>query len=345
MRRDHVFLLAAVGSTFLALTLLWPYADAILWAGFTAYFLHYFADRLDEYVHNRALTTAVMILVLTGIVGGLFYGLLTGIPSFIEIMGRFSEVLSGSVSLFIDIFDLPPELASALQTAIDEVTVEMRTWAVNQVSSVPGIVLNLVIYFVVSAFLVRDGKRFKRRLFDVIGDLPAYYRELAASLIESVDQLFRGVFLSYFIVSLSVGALATVGFYLMGLDFYWGWGLIIGVFAFFPIVSAPMVYGPLALLYIALGEFWLGVIIFVYGIVVLNTLPEVVLRPYVAAQQTKEHPLLLFVGFIIGPLVLGFKGIILGPIILVVTKNMLTMEYMKMGEDEVVPAEPDGEPV
>lgn len=328
MRKDHVFLAGTLFSVLAAGWLLWPFADAILWAGFTAYFLHYFADRLDAYVHNRTLTTAVMILVLIGFVAGLFYLILTGIPSIIDVMSRFSDVLAGSVSLFVDIFDLPPELASALEGIIADVTAGMRAWAVSQVSNVPTIVLNLVIYFVVAVFLVRDGKRFKQRLYDVVGDLPAYYRTLSVSIIESVDQLFRGVFLSYFIVSLAVGALATVGFYLMGLDFYWGWGLIIGVFAFFPIVSAPMVYGPLSLLYIAIGDFWLGVIILVYGVVVLNTLPEVVLRPYLAAHHTQEHPLLLFVGFIIGPMVLGFKGIILGPIILVVAKNMLAMKYL-----------------
>lgn len=333
MKKEHVFLTAAAVSGLAALWMLWPYADAILWAGFTAYFLHYFADRVDEYIHNRAITTAIMIFVLIGFVAGLFYFVLTSIPTVIDLMSRFSEVLSGSVSLLIQVLDLPPELASAARNVINQFTAEARAWAIDQLGGIPGLVINLVVYFVVAVFLVRDGKRFKRQTFDVIGDLPDYYRDLAISIIDSVDRLFRGVFLSYFVVALAVGVLATVGFYLLGLEFYWGWGLIIGIFAFFPIVSAPMVYGPLSILYIALGEFWLGVMILIYGIVVLNTLPEVVLRPYVAAHQTKEHPLLLFTGFIIGPLVLGFKGIILGPIILVVAKNMLSMRYMKMNDD------------
>lgn len=327
MKKEHFFLASTAVSSLLAIWMLWPFADAILWAAVTAYFLHYAADHLDDHVRNRAVTTALMLLALIGIVAGLSYLFLTSIPAIVDMLSRFSQIISGSVSLFIDVFDLPPELASTTRTVLSQFTAQGRSYLLSQVGGVPGIVLQLVIYFVIAAFLVRDGKLFKRQLFETVGELPSYYRRFAVSLIESVDQLFRGVFLSYFIVALTVGVLATVGFYLMGLDFYWGWGLIIGVFAFFPIVSAPMVYGPLSLLYIAIGDFWLGVIILIYGIVVLNTLPEVVLRPYVAASQTHEYPIILFTGFIVGPLVLGFKGIILGPIILVIAKNMLTMRY------------------
>ncbi|MFB6265728.1 MAG: AI-2E family transporter, partial [Candidatus Nanohaloarchaea archaeon] len=328
MKKDYIFLAAASLSGLIALWMLWPYADALLWAGFTAYLLHHLADRLDRYVQNRAISTAIVLFVLIGFVSGILYLILTSIPTIADVLGRFSRVLSGSVSLFVDLFNLPPSFSTSIQNLITEISSRSRAWVINQVSGVPSLLIDLAIYFVVSVFLVRDGKKFKRKTFETIGNLPDYYRDLAVLVIDSVDRLLRGVFLSYFIVAVVTGILATVGFYLMGIEFYWGWGLIIGVFAFFPIVSAPMVYGPLSLLYLALGEFWLGVMILVYGIVVLNTLPEVFLRPYVAAYQTAEHPLLLFVGFIIGPLVMGFKGIILGPVILVVAKNMLSMKYL-----------------
>ncbi len=329
MRKEHVFLVSALVSGLLALWMLWPFADALLWAGFTAYFLHYFAARLNAYINNSKITTTIMLLVLAGFVSGIFYLLLTSIPTIVDLMSRFSEVLSGSVSLLIEVFDLPPAFASALQEIIQRFSSESRSWAISQLSAVPSLLIDLAIYFVVSAFLVKDGRKLKRHTFEAIGKLPDYYSELAVIFIRSIDNLLRGVFLSYLVVAGAMAVLATAGFYLMGVDFAWGWGLIIGIFAFLPIFSAPMIYVPISLLYIALGDLWLGVLILLYGIIVLNILPEVVFRPYVAAQQTQEDPLLLFTGFIIGPLVLGFKGIILGPIILVVAKNMLSMQYLE----------------
>ncbi len=328
MRRGHAFLGATLATATAALWLLWPYLDAILWAGFTAYFLHYFAGRLNRRIDNRAVTTGMMIVLLVGLVTGIFYVGLTSIPTLASFIGRFSSVLSGSVTILVDAFNLSPMIESSLRNVITEMTGEGRTWLLQQVGEIPSFIINLVIYFVVAAFLVKDGKQFRQQLLTTVRALPDDYRGVAISILESLDNLFRGVFLSYFVVALTTGVSAAVGFYLMGIDFYMGWGVIIGIFAFFPIVSAPMVYVPLALLYLGpLEQFWLGVLILVYGIVVLNIVPEVLVRPYVAAQSTKEHPLLLFVGFLVGPLVLGFKGLILGPIILVLAKNMLTMQY------------------
>lgn len=331
MKQDNIFLAAIILTVGAAGMMLWPYMDAILWAGFTAYLLHHLADWMDDYIGNRTITTGIMVVVLIGFVAGLFYITLTSVSSLINFLSEFSSILSGSVSIIIDALNLPPALASSIQNVISQLTAESRSAILRSVRQVPGIIVNLLIYFVVAVFLLRDGKQFYQDGIRTARKLPEEYRDIAVTIIESVDDLMRGVFLSYFIVAVAVGALAAIGFYLMGLSFYLGWGIIITIFAFFPIISAPMVYGPLALLYIAIGDFWLGVMILVYGIVVLNTLPEVLLRPYVAAHHTHEHPLLLFTGFIIGPLVLGLKGIILGPILLVVAKNMITMQYFDPG--------------
>ncbi|MCJ7479383.1 MAG: AI-2E family transporter [Candidatus Nanohaloarchaeota archaeon QJJ-7] len=329
MRNEHVFLVSAALSGLLALWILWPFSDALLWAGFTAYLLHYLADRIDDYLDNRKVTNTIVILILAGFVMGLAYFLLTSIPTMIDIVEQFSEVLSGSASFLIELFDLPQSLSTSLQNVIENSLTRGRSIVLSQLTEVPAILIHLVIYFVVAAYLVKDGKKWKQQTFEVIGKLPDYYRKLAVIIIQSIDRLLRGVFITYLAVAAVVGLLATVGFFLLGVDFYWGWGLIIGIFAFFPIVSAPMVYIPLSLLYIGLDQFWIGAMLFAYGVIVLNVLPEVFFRPYLAAHQTEENPLLLFAGFIMGPLVLGFKGIILGPIILVIAKDMLSMKYLE----------------
>lgn len=327
MNRDNVFLASALAAVGLGLLLLWPFMDAILWALFTAYFLHYFADWLNTYVENRALTTSLTIVLLIGFVSGIFYVILTSIEPAMQIVNQFSQILSGAVQLFVNVLDLPASFETNLNDIIQTLASQGQQWVRGRVFKAPAFLMHLLVYFVVAAFLLKDGKRIKHGLFDTISRMPEEYRYTAISLIKSIDELFRGVFIAYFIVAVSVGAIATVGFWILGLDFFWGWGLIIGIFAFFPVVSGPMVYGPLALLYIFIGEFWLGVIILVFGIVFINTLPEVFLRPYLAAHHTQEHPLLLFLGFIVGSVVLGLKGIILGPIILVVAKDMLQGVY------------------
>ncbi|MDY6774244.1 MAG: AI-2E family transporter, partial [Candidatus Nanohaloarchaea archaeon] len=118
MKKEHVFLFSAVVSGLIAFWMLWPFADAILWAGFTAYLLHYVADSLNEYIGNRTITTGIVLLLLIGFVAGMVYFLLTSIPTMIELVSKFSEVLSGSASFLIELLNLPPSLSSSVQNVI-----------------------------------------------------------------------------------------------------------------------------------------------------------------------------------------------------------------------------------
>lgn len=341
MKKEDIFLGSALIATLAAVWLVWPFADAILWGMFTAYFLHYFADRLDTHIQNRTITTGLMILILVGFVAAISLMVITSLNAeqVDTVTGQFSLILTQTVDHLVRFFDLPPALGADMKETIRGFTTLSSDRIIQMVSEIPMLLINILVYFMVAAFLVKDGKKMKSQLFQVIGSLPEEYQSVTVSVVTSIERLFRGVFLTYLVVSLAVGTLATAGFYALGVNFYWFWGLLITIFAFFPVVSAPMVYGPLALLYISIGAYWTGVIILAYGVLVLNTLPEVLFRPYMAAHQTKEHPLLLFVGFIIGPLVLGLKGVILGPMILVVTKNLLSMKYFEDIPEEALSAE------
>ncbi|PSH01785.1 MAG: hypothetical protein BRC27_00925 [Nanohaloarchaea archaeon SW_10_44_10] len=62
---------------------------------------------------------------------------------------------------------------------------------------------------------------------------------------------------------------------------------------------------------------------------------EIVIRPYIGSRQMDEHPLIIFTGFIAGPLTLGLKGLILGPLMLILSKEFL------LNYSELVSERPD----
>lgn len=77
------------------------------------------------------------------------------------------------------------------------------------------------------------------------------------------------------------------------------------------------------------GEPLQGGLILFFGFTVLQIMPEIFLRPYIGSRQMDEHPLIIFTGFLAGPLTLGLKGIILGPLILILTKEFIT-DYSRL---------------
>jgi predicted PurR-regulated permease PerM len=135
------------------------------------------------------------------------------------------------------------------------------------------------------------------------------------------------VFLTQVLVALILGGISAVGFYLIGvittpIDLVPLWVLMIIVASLLPLVANFMFYMPLGLYYLFPGaEPIKGFLIILYGVVFLQIMPELALRPYIGSKSLDEHPLIIFLGFLAGPLVLGVKGLILGPLILILTKE------------------------
>ena len=62
------------------------------------------------------------------------------------------------------------------------------------------------------------------------------------------------------------------------------------------------------------GNYPRVVLVFMVGAVL--SLSDMYIRPAIAGKYAEIHPLILLLGFVAGPLVLGIVGFILGPLIL-----------------------------
>jgi predicted PurR-regulated permease PerM len=154
-----------------------------------------------------------------------------------------------------------------------------------------------------------------------------------------MKNIFHGVFLTQFIVSIILGALTIIGFYLIGLitspiPLVPLWAFFVVLASLLPLVANFMFYAPLGLYYIFFTPYiFKGSLILLFGVTVLQIFPEIMLRPYVGSKRLDEHPLIVFLGFLAGPLVLGFKGLILGPVLLILTKEFAINYSNLVSED------------
>lgn len=329
MRPETLFLLGALTGLTVSLWVLWPFMDAIAWAVFTAYFLRHVEERLYSYTGNKKVSMLLTLILLFAIVGGLLYFVVAAIPVAAIVSQEFFTAITSGFDVFAEQFDLDPEVVAALNTVVMDMIGQVEGYAHDMIFHAPTAFIHLGMYFIITIYLVKDGKRISNAIFNVIDRFPDEYQAPAKAVSYSIDHLFRGVFTTYLIVDMIVGILAITGFYFLGVEHYWVWGVLAGLFAFLPIISAAMIYLPLSAAYFLDGNMLVAAGILIYGITVLNLFTEIVLRPHFGAYQTQENPFLLFLGFLLGPLALGLKGVIIGPILLVVTKNLYTMQYFK----------------
>jgi predicted PurR-regulated permease PerM len=322
-------ILAVAALLFLgSLFIVYPFLDAILFAIATSYFLRFAHDELNRRLENDLLST---IIIVTSVLGVLSIGMYFFINNFFQILtGLNSLVESVRVATMnvIDFLQLSETFRQNILEFINGLSGMLRSELISIFAEIPSVLVHLGIFMVTSIYLYKDGNKIKNKIYEIVDNLPDEEERIARTLIHSIDYIFRGVFVTQFLVASILGIVAGLGLYAIAqitspMPLIPIWAFLIGITALLPLIANFMVYAPLGVFYLITGDPLKGSLILIFGITVLQIMPEVFLRPYIGSRQMDEHPLIIFTGFIAGPLTLGLKGIILGPLILILTKDFV----------------------
>jgi predicted PurR-regulated permease PerM len=116
-------------------------------------------------------------------------------------------------------------------------------------------------------------------------------------------------------------------------------GLLAGVASLVPIVGMKLVYVPVAVYLAGVGlltdptALWFVAAFALLSFVVVDTIPDLVLRPYVSGRSL--HVGSLMIAYTFGPLLFGWYGIFLAPMLLV-----LIVHFARLVLPELVGTKP-----
>jgi predicted PurR-regulated permease PerM len=111
------------------------------------------------------------------------------------------------------------------------------------------------------------------------------------------------------------GALVSITFFFFGIRDPIFWGVISTFLSFLPVVGAPIVFVPAALIELANGNTTSGLGILLIGFIVITNIDNV-LRLLIAKRVADTHPIITVIGVIIGIPVFGIIGLVFGPLLL-----------------------------
>ena len=186
--------------------------------------------------------------------------------------------------------------------------------------------LHLFVMIALAFYLLRDGHRLsrwaRRRFSDDAGVLEVYATE--------VDRSFHQIFFGNILNAVFTAVIGAISYNLLNVFAPPGLvipyptllGLLTGVASLVPVIGMKLVYFPTTA-YLAVITFtdgrpsllWFTAIFFVVSFLIVDTIPDLVLRPYVSGRNL--HVGMVMFAYIFGPLLFGWYGIFLGPIILV----------------------------
>lgn len=192
-------------------------------------------------------------------------------------------------------------------------------------SLVSGLLLNTFIIAVVTYYLLIEGSTFRAWLLRFDDD--DIVREFFEAADEELEAVLFGNLLNVIVISL-IGVLVFMGYNAVvpaavEVPYPVLSGALTGVASLIPVIGMKIVYVPLAIIaavpVMLQGQtallLYLGGFLIVAAVLV-DTIPDIVLRPFLSGNRT--HVGLLMLAYIFGPVVLGFYGLFFAPIVLVI---------------------------
>jgi predicted PurR-regulated permease PerM len=203
--------------------------------------------------------------------------------------------------------------------------------------------VHLFVMLALAFYLLRDGDRLSRWVVRKFGD----ERRVLETYGRAVDRDFKAIFFGNILNAVLTGSIAVLAYSV--LNVYAPpelsipaaplVGLLAGVASLIPIVGMKLVYVPVVLYLTVVGALtdptglWFVVLFAAVSFVVVDTIPDLVLRPYVSGRSL--HVGSLMIAYTFGPLLFGWYGIFLAPMLLV-----LIVHFARLVLPELLNGEP-----
>jgi len=184
-------------------------------------------------------------------------------------------------------------------------------WAATVLQEATGAVLGLVMALLTMFYVLLEWRALIVRIERVLPLNPRHTR----ALILEFRQVGRGVLVGTVASAAVQGALAWVGYAVLGVPQALTWGLATLFASFLPVVGTAMVWGPIGAYLILDGRPFAGVSVLVWGVLVVMMATDYVIRPRLIGRKA-GHPLLVMFALLGGIEVLGLAGLIVAPILM-----------------------------
>jgi predicted PurR-regulated permease PerM len=243
---------------------------------------------------------------------------LSQVPITTEQLARFTDL---SVLFSLDLSDITETQVSQLFRSLGSAADTLAFLGIGAI--------HLFVMIALAFYLLRDDHRFARwfrtQFADDRGVMEAYFA--------AVDRDFQNIFFGNILNAVLTGTIGVIAYSALNavappelaIPAPALVGLLAGVASLIPVVGMKLVYVPVASYLLAVAYFtdpaalWFVLVFAAVSFVVVDTIPDLVLRPYVSGRSL--HVGAVMIAYTFGPLLFGWYGIFFAPMILVLVAN------------------------
>jgi predicted PurR-regulated permease PerM len=322
-----------LGFLYLVYTVVSPLLDTLGWAaviGITTFPLYRsLRSRLSgrDALAASVMTAAVALTLVVPFVGFLILlgSETTSVYQYLE------RATSGGAPPFLEKLLQHPRLAplvARFRPALDSIDLDLQTtvlpvlkqaasyligYSTAIIKNIFLLIIKLALMIVTLFYLYRDGESFLGKILSV---LPLGEND-TDMLRDTVKRVLSAVVFGIFLTCLVQGFLGGLGFWFCGVPSPLVFGALMAVAALIPVVGTALIWLPGALYLFLQGEVLKGVILLVWGALVVGMIDNLI-RPVFISGKAHLPILVIAIGVLGGVFSLGPLGVVAGPIVLAV---------------------------
>ncbi|MFB6109523.1 MAG: AI-2E family transporter [Halodesulfurarchaeum sp.] len=192
--------------------------------------------------------------------------------------------------------------------------------------------LHLLVVIILAFYLLRDDRRladwWRHRFSDQEGVMAEYMTRVDRDLSKVLFGNILNALLTGIIGAIAYGLLNLVTPATVGVPYPTLLGMLAGVASLIPILGIKIVYVPMGLyLFVKYATdpslLWFPILFAVVSAVIVDVIPDLILRPYVSGRTL--HLGMVMLAYIFGPLLFGWYGLFFGPIVLVLLVHFVVL--------------------
>jgi predicted PurR-regulated permease PerM len=208
--------------------------------------------------------------------------------------------------LHLDQIKWQSTLTDAMQTATTVLATVINKASAGTFEVVTDLFLTLFAMY----YFFTDGDRLIRRL-KYLSPLAEKYED---ELIKRFYAVSRATIKGTLLIGLLKGTLGALTFWIFGIRSPVLWGVVMAIFSLVPVLGAPIVMIPAAIILMVTGQVWQGIALALIAVLVIGNIDNV-LGPRLVARDAGMHDLMIFFATLGGISLFGMMGFIIGPII------------------------------
>lgn len=338
IRSYRIFLLAIVAFSFyLAYLILLPFIDIIIMAIILATFFNPLQIYFERLLKGRKnLAALIIVLIITFLIAiPVFVFTSTLVAQGLDTVNKTNEwVKAGKLQQLVQDPRINEYLAkfqerfpffevnkTNIANDLLYISRDIGQFLLGKAASILGNVASLVAHFFIMIFvafyLVRDGGEMASSI--------RYYVPLRAEqedrIINGIRVVTKSVLLGSFLTAICQGFVGGVAFAVLDFPGLF-WGTMMGLASLIPLVGTYLIWVPVALYILLLGELKSAVFLAIWSIVASGII-ENFIRPFLMKGKSKMSPFYIFLAILGGVQYFGLKGILYGPLILSFAMIML----------------------